>query len=556
MKTFPVIEIFGPTLQGEGTMIGYPTMFVRLGGCDFRCNWCTGPNTLVTMTSGPKRKIKDLQIGDLLIGYDEVTKTLQPTTVISTHSQVVEELYTIERPDGNMRTVATGDHQWFTKRGWVETRNLLETDEVYTSADFDLTSWKMKQSNPMQVEEIRDRMTASSKDAWNIERRDLQRQTQRQIDHGSKMIGDRNPMKDPEVVHRNAIALGTNTISGPEYRVLRLIEEFNLPYVRCTQNVLVGKRYPDFVVRDTNKAVEVYSPSFRNRGINGYAEQVVEDYSSNDWKVLALSVDSDVSDTELLGALTTFALNGTKVNVRLLSEMGKRPLKDASVYDITCHPYPAFFANNFLTHNCDSMHAVDPELVRKNAIKMTADEIITQLRACGGKKVGWVTISGGNPGLFDLFELITQLQENNWKVAVETQGTKFQGWMSIVDCLTISPKPPSAGQKSQSVGTLKPFLELYNKRNLCLKVVVFDRRDFEWAENLYQEVRNYPHYQDIPFYLSVGNADIVSDDLNVLREDAMNNLERLSHWVYDSTMKNVVILPQLHVMIWGNKIGV
>jgi len=35
-----VSEIFGPTIQGEGALIGQPTVFVRTGGCDFRCSWC------------------------------------------------------------------------------------------------------------------------------------------------------------------------------------------------------------------------------------------------------------------------------------------------------------------------------------------------------------------------------------------------------------------------------------------------------------------------------------------------------------------------------------
>jgi 7-carboxy-7-deazaguanine synthase len=35
-----ISEIFGPTVQGEGALIGVPTVFVRTGGCDFRCSWC------------------------------------------------------------------------------------------------------------------------------------------------------------------------------------------------------------------------------------------------------------------------------------------------------------------------------------------------------------------------------------------------------------------------------------------------------------------------------------------------------------------------------------
>ena len=37
---FPVIEIFGPTIQGEGMVIGQKTMFVRTAGCDYQCSWC------------------------------------------------------------------------------------------------------------------------------------------------------------------------------------------------------------------------------------------------------------------------------------------------------------------------------------------------------------------------------------------------------------------------------------------------------------------------------------------------------------------------------------
>lgn len=36
----PVAEIFGPTIQGEGPNTGLKSIFVRVVGCDFKCEWC------------------------------------------------------------------------------------------------------------------------------------------------------------------------------------------------------------------------------------------------------------------------------------------------------------------------------------------------------------------------------------------------------------------------------------------------------------------------------------------------------------------------------------
>jgi 7-carboxy-7-deazaguanine synthase len=40
LSKIPVMEIFGPTIQGEGMVIGQKTMFVRTAGCDYSCSWC------------------------------------------------------------------------------------------------------------------------------------------------------------------------------------------------------------------------------------------------------------------------------------------------------------------------------------------------------------------------------------------------------------------------------------------------------------------------------------------------------------------------------------
>ena len=57
LSSIPVLEIFGPTIQGEGAVIGQKTMFVRTAGCDYSCAWCdssftwdgTGKDAIVQM---------------------------------------------------------------------------------------------------------------------------------------------------------------------------------------------------------------------------------------------------------------------------------------------------------------------------------------------------------------------------------------------------------------------------------------------------------------------------------------------------------------------------
>ena len=36
---YPVVEIF-ESIQGEGSWMGRPVTFIRLGGCNLSCPWC------------------------------------------------------------------------------------------------------------------------------------------------------------------------------------------------------------------------------------------------------------------------------------------------------------------------------------------------------------------------------------------------------------------------------------------------------------------------------------------------------------------------------------
>ncbi|MDN7240242.1 7-carboxy-7-deazaguanine synthase QueE [Planococcus sp. N028] len=64
----PVMEVFGPTIQGEGMVMGQKTMFVRTAGCDYSCAWCdssfTWDGTGKSVSKQPQDIIEELrQIG-------------------------------------------------------------------------------------------------------------------------------------------------------------------------------------------------------------------------------------------------------------------------------------------------------------------------------------------------------------------------------------------------------------------------------------------------------------------------------------------------------------
>ncbi len=188
-------------------------------------------------------------------------------------------------------------------------------------------------------------------------------------------------------------------------------------------------------------------------------------------------------------------------------------------------------------------------------VQMTADEIWSELKRLGGSGFSFVTISGGNPALFrNLEALIAILKENDIKVGVETQGSRWQQWLYDIDELTISPKPPSSGMTSDYT-VLSDILGKLQNRNsnqhISLKIVVFNEEDYAYAKQIHLR------YPTIPFYLQVGNDDITTTDNAQLISHLLEKYQALiDRVIADEEVRDVKVLPQLHALVWGNKRGV
>ncbi len=193
----------------------------------------------------------------------------------------------------------------------------------------------------------------------------------------------------------------------------------------------------------------------------------------------------------------------------------------------------------------------------KDEIRMLeAAEIWDELKKLGGNGFSYVTLSGGNPALLkNLNELIDLLKENQIKVCLETQGSKWQDWFWDIDEMTISPKPPSSKMDTDFsildsiIHQLKKDLD--SSKHLSLKIVIFNEEDYQYAKKVYHR------YPDIPFFLQIGNDRLnLQDDQELIR-----HLLKRYEWLIEKTMDDneftdVRVLPQLHTFVWGNKRGV
>ena len=201
---------------------------------------------------------------------------------------------------------------------------------------------------------------------------------------------------------------------------------------------------------------------------------------------------------------------------------------------------------------CDSLHAVDSEY-RDQWLPMTVDGIWAEVTRLSGGKPLMVSLSGGNPAIQPLGGLIAHGHEQGYRFALETQGSVAKEWFADLDVLVLSPKPPSSG-----MATDWDSFEVCLKMAACgpdiaLKIVVFDGRDYAYAR---EAAARYP---DLPVYLQPGNHTPPPPDDDDARVDIDGIMDRML-WLVDKVTEDrwfeARVLPQLHVLLWGNKRGV
>lgn len=211
---------------------------------------------------------------------------------------------------------------------------------------------------------------------------------------------------------------------------------------------------------------------------------------------------------------------------------------------------------------CDSMHAVDPHRYTGIAKQMTSMEIVSDLIERMGN-CEWVTISGGNPVLWNLEDVVLGLQGAGKNVCLETQGSIFKTWVTLCDVVHIAPKGPGmVADANKSFEVLEGFMDRYmrcldtEKTITCIKIPIFESADLDFAEHVTEA---WPMFN---MTLSCGNDDPPVSEatdvgINYLRSSLLIRLGKIVEEVLKRPkLMHATILPQLHVLLYGNKQGV
>ena len=183
-----------------------------------------------------------------------------------------------------------------------------------------------------------------------------------------------------------------------------------------------------------------------------------------------------------------------------------------------------------------------------------------------------LVITGGNPCIQDCIDLINGFRHihEDCVFYVETQGTEFPKWLSKVNHLVISPKPPSSYDNHPEGQSIWPIIEYLRTHELSrfrtkeIKIVIFDLEDdykymIDSFSQIINEVRSFNKtYVDfLNFTIQLGTINNKENEEELFSISSIT--ERLiKKLIIDMSYSNDIrhifdtnlrILPQVHTIL-------
>jgi len=206
-------------------------------------------------------------------------------THLNRHSITMEE-YIIKYPkailrDANViKTMYSGHSKRMSE---LRCNGIIKTTPMGKQARIE-ASRRMKQDNPMKNKETAKKMVKTKSERTYI----IKRTPEQRKRYSESKMGDKNPMKRPEVAMKSAIG-HTRKKSGCEIKFDRIVDEYALPLKYVGNNKLwIGYKNPDYVdTEDKKLVIEVTSDAY-NRVEEKYEEKRIEHFKKYNYRCITI----------------------------------------------------------------------------------------------------------------------------------------------------------------------------------------------------------------------------------------------------------------------------
>lgn len=589
----PVAEIF-PAFQGEGMLVGQPTLFLRLGGCNDRCSWVIEENELILLANLTTKPAKNIKTGDQIVGLKRELKKngikngqqnwMERTSGPYKIGEVedvqfdIQQLYKVHFLDG--RKVTVGPEHYFI--------DVLGRMQLVT---------KLKKGTKLRAFQTWDKQTRNTswKRGYLAGAVDgdgcFTTQGRFQIASGSK----------PEMLAMIKEILSSYEIKFTERMHISggdFAEAKKIPCIGVSKNMHV-QRLKELVEEDLGSSsywrgyfAGIYDTDGSTDGKNIRISQKKKrqrERIETCLRFLGISYSDQNNMYTIQGGLSTkrrllletlptverkkklVLQNGHGIrDGAIVSRVEKCDRGNVVAIQTTLGTYMG--GNGILHRNCDSKYAVLPKY-SKLWVRMSPTDVVRGLQAAN-ERIRHITLTGGNPAIHKSFAAhLSYLQDTfGYTVAIETQGNIYPEWAKDLDQVTLSPKGPSSGNVTdvdseefhswvdeRELSILKLIDEKDPLRfqmtdevaydNLCIKIVIFNEEDYTYAKEVHRKFPN------VPLYLQPGTEQGVDDPT----EQIIRGTLWLESWIaldraFD--LAKVRIIPQMHVLLHGVKRGV
>ena len=546
--------------------MGVPTTFVRFFACNLRCTWCFVPETPVLMADWTWRPLGELEVGDAVLGLEQATTAGKHNRLVKT---TVERISMRSAPtvlvNGEVR--CTADHKfWLTGKngakqsavhsGWREVERAIGLRALFVTAP----------TEPNDISDQRDYelgymagMADGDGTFWTLRKQHHQYQRFRLALNEPALLerfqsyAARAGFTLRDGVHNHNGYTGQNTLpclwltKDAESIMFRTLLAKDGETNAWFWGYLGGILDAEGSLSGTQMRVSQYEI---NKTTRDRIRRVLE--------TLKLSYTEETNGFYLKGG------NGQRWHILTYAHPSKLAIRNATYGRVphcsrvieTVEPtglservvtlttsVGSFVAGGYVVKNCDTKYSWSR---REGGTweDVALPDLVEQIDAQNARHV---VLTGGEPMLQrELPTLAQTLRERGHHLTVETNSTIFRPEMiEHINLWSLSPKLQGAGTGALRLAPLRQFMAL-PASDQQWKFVITGEADLA---QLHAFLSEHPPFAERQLPV------IWQPEGRWAEKDYAHALE----WLADHAQRpewrefNVRVLPQMHVLIWGQK---